>query len=373
MLSQEQMQSSFEKINFILAIPGHQLLIKNIPQAVIRYVLLFLCFSRLITSVAIDTRRAIVSEEVTLYHFSDISLSLFTILFHIMMLVKRSEITKFLTAVLWQVDQTASSRLRRVTWTSVLFYWLSWLLQGCITVCIDERLGACIWKTEHLFEFNRNVTAATAIASHIVYLYEAAISANWMLIGFACYNFCHVIKDEVIRKKYESLVHILRRNQGKVTESEYVVVNSIMTINDLFDQAFCFIPFLVLAANFMQTSGYLLYQVYTTTHLSTFFRVVSVGISLSYTSVSVAMCFTSSPAAATIRAGMRVAQLLEREDMSQYAFRFQALVEKAIKHKNSGWLFELENKTLLSYAGHIMSFAIIFLQLMPSNVSVMQT
>jgi hypothetical protein len=83
------------------------------------------------------------------------------------------------------------------------------------------------------------------------------------------------------------------------------------------------------------------------------------------------MCFTSSPSAGTTRSGLIAVQLIEQEGMSQYASRFQILLERAISHKNSGWLFDLENRTLLSYAGQIMSFAIIFLQLMPSKVSVL--
>jgi hypothetical protein len=183
-MATNQTQSSFEKINFLLAIPGHQLLTKDNRQSVIRYILLCMCFAKCLSDAAIDTRRALISEEVTLFHVADIFLHFFIISFHITMIIKRPKITNFLMTTLWQVDKTGSQRLWRVAWRCVLYYWFNWFLHNCLFLCFENPFGACQWKAEHIFDFRPNVTVTSAAISQVVFFYEVCVSGNWMVLSF---------------------------------------------------------------------------------------------------------------------------------------------------------------------------------------------
>ena len=162
------------------------------------------------------------------------------------------------------------------------------------------------------------------------------------------------------------LVSLIMSNPySKSRPHEQSVISAIHSVQDEFDDCFSIFPFLVFGANFFTISGYLLFVLYE--HESFSWDKVSIILTtLSCLMIPVLKCGT---ARSKYKSAAQAIALLQEDNMTAHEIQMVNQIREIVKRKESGWLFELDNRTILPFAGHIISFAVIFLQLLPPQSS----
>lgn len=360
--------NAVKKVDLLLATCGHQLSVLRGWQKILLHLMLLICFFRLVSMAVIDLMSAMEDEEFTSFHVSDLSLYVFCISFHVIMVVNRKRMISFVKNASDVVIQDPES-VRRLSKRSnhlIIFFFIFYLLQQVFNTCDKQPYTACLWKREHAFlDMSRNATQEDAIISGLVFAYDSILIMCWMAMGLVVYHLGMKIVDEFTRIKLKLL---LGTNDK---QTQFGTIRSLMNAQSQFDSAFGFIPLLTFGVNFIQTSGYLLYAIYTTDPMVRLWRRASmILVSCSYLLIPVVICMTAGVSEEARELAERLIEKLEHEDMSDSDFHLLEMIEQVIDHRESGLLFEISQDSLLSYAGIIISFAVIFLQLFPNELSV---
>lgn len=361
---------AFGKIEFPLLLCGHQIFPKNRCQSILQVVLLIASLSKVVIAAGFDFRNYLKADHVTVFHFSDTFFHCFCVVFHIVIQLKLRSIAHFIRQCSPLCQRADVQRLKHIELRNAICYWIYFLIQNLVLTCLNQPFGVCPFKREHTF-FDRDdpVTMSVAIISYVAYAHEVLVSVSLMGLVLCFYNYCRAVKQVAISYLMRRLCFLVSNNRSRTRESEFVVIASITRIQDSFDETFSIFPFLVLAANFVQTSGYLLYMLIAVNE-TTNDRISMVGLSIAYLSVPFGFCLTVSNPKETKKQAAAIIQCLEQGCMRQCEYRLIRLMERVVDRKESGCLFVMDGGTILVYAGQIISFAVIFLQLMPSNVSV---
>lgn len=367
--------SGFTKINFLLAFSGHQLFTKNLWQQIFRYILLLLCFSRII-SIAVIESIIFVNEirsegRLRLFHTSEMVFYVFTLWFHVTMVANRDGIESFvrnnLTESLNKLDER---KLSRIAWRNFILFLFYCVLENVLYICDVEP---CKWKVEHaLLQVDpqyQNISTLISVGSQVAYVYESIVSVSWMALALALYNYCYAVKDQVMRKRFDELIRMISRSRGsrfkQITDRdrELAIVKSIIHTQESFDKAFQMLPFLTFALNLIQTAGYFFAPLMNLDNMGPMERIMNTVASFSFLIVPIAICLTACPSSETRVLAQKAVQLLEGGGMTCCDTRLVTLIEESINRKDSGWMFEVTTGTILEYAGQILSLAVSFMQL----------
>jgi hypothetical protein len=352
------------KINMMLATCGHQLETESGLQICFRYLMLLIALSRLASMTVVDVQLTLEEDEFTSFQVSDLSLYVFCISFHVLMMTNRKKMTLFLEKT--KIVKDSSNKVKKRSTHLIIFFVIFYLLQQAFNTCDRAPYTACPWKRQHVFlDMERNVTQTDAIISGVVFAYDSILIMCWMAMAFVVHCFFKSVLEEFMKAK----IRIMAQTKDKL--EMFAAINSIGEAQSLFDSAFGFIPFLTFGVNFLQTSGYMLFAIYTTDPDMYLWRRCSmILVSYSYLIIPVLICMTAGVSRENRELAEEVIHKLEHSDMSDSDYRLIQLIEQVIDHKESGLLFDITSDTLLSYAGSILSFAIIFLQLFPNELSV---
>ena len=156
---------------------------------------------------------------------------------------------------------------------------------------------------------------------------------------FCLFNYCLTLKQEVIRCKLNHLIILIksRDSEGSTQRLEQPVITFIQAIQDEFDSCFCIFPFLVFAANFMQASGFLMYEL-TVEEDNAWGTISMVITSLIWLTVPLLMSMTAH-SAKNDGVANRVALLLQKPNMTAYDASIVLSIKKIMERKESAWLF----------------------------------
>ena len=86
--------------------------------------------------------------------------------------------------------------------------------------------------------------------------------------------------------------------------------------------------------------------------------------SLSYLCIPLLVCMT---ACREQEVGRRVIRMLREDDMTPHDAEIIRSIREIADRKETACFFGLDHQLILPFAGHIISFSVIFMQLMPSK------
>ena len=282
------------KIDLILAIAGHQITPSKKWHKIMRPFLFLLCFCRMITVLIIDLKHYSKLSKITIYHISDTMFTTCAIVFHLTAGLKHSSISRFITKYKSLMTHEYKDRLEVVGRRNLAFHCLFFVIQYLLLVCYERPLGVCEWTASHTFMDRHDISLLKAIVIRAALVYECLVYQCWMVMCFCLFNYSLTVKQEAIHCKLNHLyVLIMNRDSGSSRQLESPVITFMQAIQEEFDSCFSIFPFLVFAANFMQTSGYLLSMI-NSTDTEVFYKIFQVLISLSFLTVSLFMSLTAS-------------------------------------------------------------------------------
>ena len=237
----------FGKIDFILSIAGHKIFADKKWHQIMRIFLIWLCSFRLLSSLIIDVLRYANYEQFTLYHVSDVTFTIFTIVFHICVELKYASIFRFISKYQHLMTREHGDRLKLVSRRFALLFWLFWLTTNIVQTCYDGSYGACDWKAQHVLMHSGNFSLLDAIIMQAAYAYESIVFPGWMAMSFCLYGFCLTMKQEVVSCKLNHLSTIILRSD-RVSQSSRRLESSILSVieeaQDEFDSCFSIFPLL---------------------------------------------------------------------------------------------------------------------------------
>lgn len=361
--------SPFRKIDFLFTVSGHQFSPQNRCQRILRFVLLTCVLIRFLISTHSDLVLDPLNHgQLSLYNISDMFFFAFFFAFHVALLCKRQEIREFLSFHHPLVPKSGIEELERLSVRFLLYFFAYLIAENVSATCFDLPFGVCHWKAGHvLFPLNQTVNSwPVAVLVHLAFVYESAVIMSWMALALCLYSYSRAFKNVIIADKMKSMIHLLVTRRSEDRDLEFTLFNTITDIQNSFDATFSVFPFLVFAANFLQTSGYVLYMVHSTA-VTPGVRTSSILMNVTYLIIPVLFCKTPDSQREISRLGVEVVSLLERGIMSQSSSRLITLIERLIHRKENACLFDFGPTTILVFAGHIISFAVIFFQLMPPH------
>ena len=297
----------------------------------------------------------------------DVSNTLFTIIaimFHASVEFKHSSISAFITKYKSLMTREYKDRVEAVASRNLVLFCLFFVVQYLMTFCNDQPFFLCEVKKDDMFMGSRNITLLDAILIHAAVPYGCLVWQCWMAMSFCLFNYCLTMKQEVIRCKLNQLFILImsRDSNGSMLRLEQAVITFVQTIQDEFDSCFSIFPFLVFGANFIQASGYLMYEL-TLKEEDAWSRIPIVMISLLWLTVSLIMSMTAH-SGKNEEVAKRVAHLLNKPNMTAYDANIIRSIKEILVRKESAWLFELDKLVILPFAGHVISFSALFMQLM---------
>lgn len=365
-------QSSFEKINFLLALSGHQLLPKYAWQRVLRYVLMACCLVRASATLYIESMDIIDSGQFTSYATSVLSFYSFSIWFHLVMIWKRGKIALFIQDNLNQVHEAGWKRLRKSAVRNVTFFWISCISLNLLHVCEKEP---CAWKVQRVFitvemqngtNSSIQITPIEVAATYASFFYETVTVISWLSLSLVLYNYSHTIKDLAIGSKLGEMIECIGKHHRTACRSrkhEFQIIRSITMIHESFNQTFAVFPFLAFGLNIIQTAGFLFSSLNGNYEFSVTERILLAVVSIQFLLVPIAMSMTAGFSDETEALAKKAIQMLEKDSMSQCDIRLVLLINRITKLEDRGIMFSLSRHTIPVFAGHTLSFAIIFMQL----------
>ena len=287
-------------------------------------------------------------------------------MFHLSAGLKHSSISGFITKHKSLMTREHKNRLERVGRRNLAFFCLFFVLQYLVHVCYDHPFGICSWSANHIFVSSDRITLLDAIVIHTAMVYQCLVYQCWMAITFCLFHYCLTVKQEVIRCKLNQLhVLIMNRDSGSSRQLESPEITFMQTIQNEFDSCFSIFPFLVFAANFMQTSGYLL-SVLDSTNTVVTYKVLMVLISLSYLIISLLLSM-SAHSEENKEIARAIHQILDKPSMTVHDSGIISSIKEIVDRKESAWLFDFDSRVILPFVGHVISFSVLFMQLMPSK------
>ena len=356
-----------KKINFVLALAGHQISPRKKWQQIMRPILFLFAILRMVTVLITDLMRFATYDKITMFHVSDTLFTASTIMFHLSAGLKQSSISRFITKHESLMTHEHKDRLEVVGKRNLAFYCLFFVTQYLISICCKEPFGACDWKAGHIFMSSHGITLPQAIVINAAFVYECLVYQCWMAMSFCLYNYCLTVKQEAIHCKLNHVYFsIMNRDPGSSRHLS-IVIKFMQTIQGDFDACFSIFPFLVFATNFMQTSGYLLFML-NASNKDIMFKIGQVMFSLSLLTVSLLLSSTAH-SQENKEVAERIHQILDKPCMTAYDSGIINSIDKIVDRSESAWLFELDKRMVLPFFGHVISFSVLFMQLMPSKGS----
>lgn len=358
--------TSFNKIDFILAASGHLIFPVNRWQRFLRYLLLILAWLRIVASAYRDIADHFVDGIFSLYDVSDTFFWLFCIIFYLYLAKNRRQMARFICFTTRQVGISGLNKLKGLANRILVLFLAYWTFQNLVQTCTFKPYGICQWKVNHVFYLSNQTVESlgTAILVYFSYAYESIFCISWMATATCLYVYVRSLKNAAVVIKMKQLTKLVEGTRGRDFCTEIELVNSISRIQDTFNQAFSMIPFLAFTANFFLMSGYFLYVIYTP-HITNDVRISMIGVTAAFIVFPIFFCITSQSQHEIRHLGYDLISKLQKRIMNQNDSQLVTLVERLVQRKESGWLFDLDGATILSFAGHMTSFAVIFLQLMP--------
>ena len=361
----------FGKTDFLFRVCGHRILPMplTLMSRVTRGLLLSLLFARLLSIAVLDGIRIRV-EGFTLFHASDMSIHAFNFTFHILMLFWGRRVWRFLetSARLASGFRESSRRLQRVARRNVRLFWCYLGLQVLAQTCPRNRYWHCSWKGEHLLFFHVPASLTEALLSHVAFVYEAFVSGCWPALALCLYDYARTIKRTVVGHKLRKLASLLLSCRDDLSQQlELELLQTIKDTQDAFDETFGPLAFLILAFNFCQTFGYLVFILVQEISLAA--KVEPIGLSLTYLIIPGLLLASICRQRDLPRLWDQATRLLERSNLSLHDYRLLQLLEREESRCESCFLFEMRSSSLLSYSGCITTFAAVFIQLIPAKLA----
>jgi hypothetical protein len=213
------------------------------------------------------------------------------------------------------------------------------------------------------------MTTAETVVTYLSFFYETVTIISWVTLSYCLYKYCHTIKELVVCHKLNqvtALIHNSRRCDTR--RQEFDVLRSISETQESFNKTFAVFPFLAFGLNIIQTAGYLFSSLNGNYELSVIERILYAIASIQFLLVPMAMCITAGSSKETRESAKAAIRLLERQNMSQCDIRLVLLIDRVVKHQDRGIMFEMSRHTIPVFAGHALSFAIMFMQLFNTKV-----
>ena len=355
--------------DLILAMRGCRLFPRKRIHKILDRVLMFIFMSRLFLSVYMDCRALLMFYSFNIYTVSNLSYIAFIVIFSISMHVKRNQYRVYFEKTLKVLPKHQNAYMSAVSLQNIIVFTAYLAAHMLAAIPLTAHNERWLYILSHLF-LHKQDNSLNRLISGIAYSYEVLTMTMWIVVAYCLYNWAHVIKHLICLSLLDQMDVTLRQRPLSSFAVEQVIesVKTMRRIQEKFDQKFSFLSFLIFTCNFLQAPGYLIGQFITGSELLDLeARTQTIIFSILYLSVALILVLTVNKRYNELKdRSEQVLDLLSKSERNNAPIVAKR-IEKAISKDTAWGLFTIENSLIASYAGHFLTFSVMFFQILPKS------
>lgn len=361
--------------DLILLTRGCRLFSETRVQKAVNWVLVVFFLIRVTLSCGIDFYGNFVYGTFNIFFVSNVSYMIFIVLFSLHFWYKRSHFRCFFHYTLNLLPKHQLPFMTSLSKQNFRFFIINFVAHVICGVPLTP--GSIRWQyvLYHTF-LSPKSNLTTRIISGLVYVYEIMTLTMWIVVAFCLYNWAHVIKHRLCICLLDTLQAILTNREppidvSKKVEKSIEVIKLMRVIQEKFDDNFSFIAFMILSCNFFQAPGYLIGQFTENAGKDLESKLQTIGFSSLYLLVALILVTTVNKRHKELmdRVDELMDELSRRDFASASSQQIAARIEKCVSRETAWGIFEIDNSLIGTYAGHFLTFSVMFFQIIPKDVT----
>jgi hypothetical protein len=365
--------------DLILLTRGGRLFTKTKAQRVVNWVLLTLFLTRISVSCGIDLYANLTHNSFNIFFVSNASYIFFIMLFSLHFLYKRSQFRCFFRYTLKLLPKHQLAHMTALSKQNFRFFLLNFAAHVLCGVPLTSHSIRWSYVLHHTLFVVEN-TRTTRIIAGLMYVYEIVTMTMWIVVAFCLYNWAHVIKHRLCMCLLDTIQAILMNRETPMNENKRLaktieVIKLMRMIQGKFDDNFSFIAFLILSCNFFQAPGYLIGQFTENAGKDLESKMQTIGFSCLYLLVALILVTTVNKRHRELTD--RVDELMDELSRcdptsgggNASTQAVAARIEKCVSRETAWGLFEIDNSLIGTYAGHFLTFSVMFFQIIPKDIT----
>ena len=332
---------------------------QSVTIKLINYGFLFLALLRT-TVASYEDMKVIVMKGFTVYKFADIAYWFFVWIWFLSMIKKQREHRNFFKQtmhLLPREELDCLNRESRVSALRVAGYFLVIIL--CVLPILSPNRT---WILNRIFVYSPKRSVTQITLANIAHAYEAYVAALWMPTCMTLYSMAHLIKHRLRIQSLKLIFH-LRGHQSGIN-----IMHRMSEVDRQFTSAFSIYPYLILAAIFFQTAGYLLNQLDSSSgQQNPIDRIQLIVLSVTYLTVLIVLVsIVTSRRTELSKLKYKLIDHLQQQENKRHVDVI--LIETILRSmgKETAWnMFPIDWSLVSAYLGYLLSFSVLFHQLLP--------
>lgn len=203
-----------------------------------------------------------------------------------------------------------------------------------------------------------------------LYIYEIVALTMWIVIAFCVYNWAHLVKHRLLICLLDTLEAILTKSDMPLPLEKAIETTRLMKrIQEKFDQCFSFIAFLIFTCNFLQAPGYLIGQFTENAGNDLESKLQTIGFSSLYLSVALMLVTTVNKRHSELK--NRVSELVDELAKCPHSCKWliATRIQACVSRETAWGIFTIDESLIGTYAGHFLTFSVMFFQIIPKPVA----
>ena len=323
-------------------------------------------FIRLLLSIGLVTYFSLQNGTFNIFFVSNTSYIGFIVFFSVYLHYRRPRFRRFFREALNLLPKHQlefMSALSKQNCWLFLVYLMANLLCGIPLTAGSER-----WKYVLLQVFMRENNFTNRLIAGTLYAYEIVTLTMWIVVAFCLYNWAHVIKHRLCMCLLDTIQAILIKGDTLTAlEKATEVIKLMRIVQSKFDQSFSLIAFLIFSCNFFQAPGYLIGQFTIGAGSDLVSKLQTIGFSFLYLSVALILVTTVNTRHNELMD--RVGELMDElaKCGNQHASLIATRIETCVSKETAWGIFTIDKSLIGTYAGHLLTFSVMFFQMIPTG------
>lgn len=351
--------SCFCCTDFMLYLSGCHVFNETTRQKVISHLMLLLTVVKL--GICFRIEFTAIADHFTVLSLADIAFNLSSLLVIVNLVLKRKSYKRFVKRVARLLSPAEQENVR-VFGRNYSLICIAYYAAFC--ACLLPFLYRGVnWVYARIFvpmDNKSNVLWGIAV---FAYLQELTLTTLWMPIAANVYLTTHLMKHKLS-------LSCLRRVMTVSSDADRFALLTLMTdVQSQFTDTFSNIPLFILTANFFEASGYILFQLINT-QISLTLRAQMIGLALTFLSNAFAVCVIASHRHEELeKVRDQVIRWIEGQSLKTLDDGLLIQCVTRCVQPDSVWkIFPLENSLVPAYMGHMVTFSVLFIQMVPKSV-----
>lgn len=342
--------------DFLLSPSGCRLFNKSAWQKVVCHVLLIVAAVRIAISFKLEMDA--IFETFNTYSLADITYWASCIAFFCNFLIKRRSYRSFITHLVSQLKIDEMKVIETSSKKNLILFLIHYVL---ILTSLAPFLFRSNWVLRRIFVSIDNQSKVLLVIAILQYLYELMLVCTWMTIGTCLYLITHLMKHQF---SVRCLNLVMSRNSDL---ERFALMSRMTQVGREFTDTFSNIPFFILVANFFEASGYLLVQMQSS--LPLLHRCQMMLFSFIFLSNVIIICLTISKRYEELeRVRDQVIRAIESKSVKTLndGLLIQS-IQRSVTPETAWKMFEINKSMVASYLGQLLTFSVLFNQMIPSK------